>query len=273
MRPSLSRDIASAVFFADTRHFNSRKEELSARIAARAAATPCLVLSDEAFAFGEYMYITRQWQRQTVSDHDVIAHRLAALCGPATVTISLRAQPSFLKSIYKQGIKRGHVTEAFDDYISREIDALPHRSMLHTLRYDHCHAAYADRFGTNNVHLSLFEDSMQDFASYLRSFAQISGLDAEALISEWGGAHENVDRPRKERESVKRLRQVMPPALKRLFPTNAKKILREKLAKPAADVSFSSSQSHVIHDYFARANADLAITADINLIGKGYPLP
>jgi hypothetical protein len=222
MQPSLSLDIASAVFFSNTRHFNARRDTLAAQIADRAAATPCLFISDEAFTFAEHMFITTQWHRQSVSDHDVIANRLAQLCPGAQVMMSLRAQPAFLKSMYRQHAKRGSTSEPFQDHIARELDALPHRSMLHVLRYDHTQAAYADRFGTDRVHVSLFEDSTSDFSSYLHEVADISGLDAESLIAQWGGAHENTDRPLKMGKTGKNLQRLLPSRIGNLIPHSIK---------------------------------------------------
>jgi hypothetical protein len=273
LQPSLSLDIARAVLFANTRHFEAGRDALAAQIAARADKAGCLVISDEAFAFAEHMAITRQWQRQAVSDHDTVATRLAQLCPDAQVLMSFRAQPAFIKSMYRQNIKRDSITESFSDYVDREIDALPHRSMLHTLRYDHAFTAYADRFSADNVHTELFEDTKTDFEAYLHKVAKITRLDPQALIAQWGGAHENTDRPQKVSNSHKRLQRLMPSGLRKLAPVPLKALLRNRMVKPPVKIAYTPQQSQVIDRYFAQPNATLAQETGLNLHDKGYPMP
>lgn len=271
--PDLSLEIAWAALYVDTTRFEAMLPGLRARIAARAAATPCLVISDEAFTFVEYMTMGPHWPRQAVTDHAVTAERLARLCPGAAVLMSVREQTAFLDSFYRQKLKRMTADADFAEWVQREIGRLGQRSMLHALRYDEAVEAYAARFGANRVHVSAYETYRTDFGRYLDEVAGMTGLQPERLRAAWGGLHANPDLPkRRQRSVVKRLRTLTPAPLRRFLPGRLRAGLLDALAKPAPEVAMPEPAAEAIRAHFAAPNRALAECTGLDLEALGYPV-
>ena len=271
--PDLSLEIAWAALYVDTIRVEAMLPSLRARIAERAAATPCLVISDEAFTFVEYMTMGPHWPRQAVTDHAVTAERLSRLCPGAAVLMSVREQTAFLDSFYRQKLKRMAEDAEFTEWVGREIDRLGQRSMLHALRYDEAFDAYAARFGANRVHVSAYEIYRGDLGLYLDSVAGATGLDSQRLRAAWGGLHANPDRPkRRQRETVKRLRALIPAPLRGLLPERLRAGVLDALAKPAPAVIMPEAAADAIRDHFAVPNRTLADRTGLDLAALGYPI-
>ncbi len=268
LQPSPSLDMARAVLFADTERFEAMLPVLQEHVTAPDAA--CVMVSDEAFSFAEHMKIGRQWGRQVVSDHRVTAGRLARICPEARIMMSVRDQMSFLVSFYRQAIKGDGYKGSFDDYITAEIDALPHRSMLHLLRFDEVHAAYAEAFGAENLLISVYEAYRDDFGSYLDTVAGFCGLDAAELRSLWGGRHDNKAKARRESPQQKRLRQLVPPGLRKMAPSGMKRAINEALAKPPEPATFTAAQKEKISSYFSEPNACFAKDSGMDIAAFSY---
>lgn len=272
MQPSPSLEIARAVFFADTHRFQALCPNLRPQMQALADEAGCLIVSDEAFSFAEHMEIGQHWQRQTVTDHDQIARRLSEIFPGARVMMSVRNQIGFLQSFFHQTDKRGTADADFETVIDRELAALPHRSMLHLLRYDEVLEAYASRFGHGNLLISAFESYKADMAPYLDEVATFCGLDRQALQQAWGGSHLNTARKNPQRASVKRLRRLIPPGAGGLVPKVAKQRLWSALAAPQRSAEMRPDQKQALEAYFAAPNTAFAKATGLDLKGLGYPM-
>lgn len=273
MLPSLSLDIAGAVLFTDTRRFKQKAPELREKIAESASATPCLMLSDEAFSFAEHMEIGNHWRCNTITDHEVIADRLAQLCPKARVLMSTRNQLSFLQSYFRQRVKRNTMKDDFETFVAGTLAATPYRSILHALLYDEALEAYESQFGADRVMLSAYESYQCDFGSYLASVARFCELDPENLKKTWGGIHANKAKSHRERPTVRKLRSLIPRPLKKIMPKGIRSGLTRAFALPPVPTTFSGAQEKAIADFFAPSNAALAQRTGFDLDRWGYPLP
>ena len=269
MQPSPSLDMARAVLFADTQRFEEMLPKLQDHIKAPNAA--CVMVSDEAFSFAEHMKIGQHWGRQVITDHHVIAGRLAQICPDARVMISVRDQMAFLKSFFRQAIKKDGFQGSFNDYISIEIEALPYRSMLHLLRYDEVYDTYVENFGAENLMVSVYESYQDDFGSYLDATAGFCGLDASELRDLWGGRHANKAKTHRASSTQKRLRQIIPASLRQLAPGSMKRAINEALAKPPEPAEFTQVQEDTLTMYFSNSNAGFAQKSGLDIAGFGYP--
>ncbi|MEM9580563.1 MAG: sulfotransferase [Pseudomonadota bacterium] len=274
MEPSLSLDIAGAVFFSDTLRFADRAPALRDRIAAEAEGASCLMLSDEAFSFAEYMQIGTQWGCKTVTDHVVIADRIAALCPEAHVLMSTRNQLSFLQSFFRQTAKRRHAQERpFESFVDEMLAVLPHRSMLHALRYDEALRAYQGRFGADRVMVTPYESYSGDFGPYLTSVAQFCGLDPEAVALSWGGIHANKAHGSRERPGLRRARGLVPAPVRNLVPKALRKRVSAAAALPPLQATFTPAHKDSLTAFFAPSNAALTQQTGLDLAQWSYPLP
>ena len=271
LEPSISLDVARAVLFADTRRFEEAAPDLARRLAAMAEEKTCLVVSDEAFSFAEHMKIGRQWGRQVVTDHAVIAARLAQLAPEARIMMSVRHQLSFLQSFYRQSIKGDGFEGSFDDYISHEIAALPHRSMLHLLRFDETYDAYAARFDAGRILVSCYEAYIRDFGLYLDETAEFCGLQAAALREIWGGRHDNKAKRARPNKEVEALIRLVPPMLRKAIPEGPKKALKRKTSRPPEPAEFTEAQRTELVSWFAPSNQALVAATGLDLAAHDYP--
>ena len=185
--------------------------------------------------------------------------------------MSVRAQPAFLQSWYLQTEKRRKGMEPFTDFVGRELAALSSRSMLHALRYDETHDAYASRFGAGNVRVFVHEDSVRDFAGYLRQVSDLCGIDPEAALQTWGGEHRNARKTQRQNPSLRRVKRLLPGA-SLLLPRALKDRVNAATAVPATSTEFTAEQEAAIRTWFAAPNRALEKAAGISLEGKGYPL-
>ncbi|MBM9593910.1 sulfotransferase [Roseitranquillus sediminis] len=270
LQPSDSLEIARAVFFADTRRFEAMLPDLRTRLARHAAASPCVFVSDEAFAFAEHMVLGRKWQRQVVTDHETVAERLSRIAPGAGILFSVREQVSLLESFYRQHVKIDALSEPFGSYIQREIDALPHRSMLHHLRYDEVFSAYRQRFG-DRILVSVYEAYAQDFGGYLDDVARFCGMDAAGLRASWQGRrlNENVVYG----AFTGRLRRHVPDRLLATLSPARRQAIRRRLSRGPAEVAWSGAQRQAVAAHFERPNATFAWQAGLDLERFGYILP
>lgn len=272
--PSLSLAVTRAALYLDTRRFEAALPALRDAIAAEAAGARCLVISDEAFTFAEYMVMGEHWPRGRVTDHDVIAGRLARLAPGAGILVSLREQADFLQSYYRQRVKRQMEDAPIAEWMGRELDRLDGRSMLHTVRYDEMYDAYAAHFDPADIHVWVYEAYRGDFGAYLDEVSGVLGLDGAALRAEWGGRHANPDRVnRRNRASVMRLRGMVPEGLRAVLPTGLKSAVMDGLSKTPPDTRMPDETRRAIRAYFATPNHAFAERTGIDLASHGYAMP
>lgn len=271
MSPSLSLELARCAFFCDSRSFREEAPGLRGKIASAAAGKRCIFVSDEAFSFAEYMKIGLHWQRQVITDHEVVAGRLVALFPDATILISIRGQLDFLKSFYSQSVKVEHVSEDFDSYVEREIAAVCHRSMLSALDYGRVHDAYAGAFGKDRVRISVYEDYRASFDAYLRHVARLSGLDEDSVLRAWGNRHENQTPPRMESRVADWCARNIPGPVRTILPASTRERLRNLVSRPAAPPQFSARQRAFLDAHFAPLNERFQAMTGIALPPASYP--
>lgn len=271
LSPSLSLELARCVFFCDSRSFREEASGLRDRIATAAAGKNCIFVSDEAFSFAEYMKIGLHWQRQVITDHEVVAGRLAALFPGATVLMSIRGQLDFLKSFYNQSVKVEHVSEDFDSYVEREIGAVRHRSMLNALDYGRVHDAYAGAFGADRLHISIYEDYRASFEAYLRDVARLSGLDEDSVLRAWGNRHENQTPPRMESRVADWCARNIPGPVRAILPASSREALRNLVSRPAPPPRYSAQQREFLHAHFAPLNEKFQAITGLALPPASYP--
>jgi len=268
-RKDLSSDIARAVLFADSRRFEALAPGIRQRLS-QAAAEGGVFCSDEAFTFAEHMKIVSHWGRQAVTDHEVVANRLAALAPGAEVLVSIRNQLDLLASYFNQLVKVEFADTDFEGFLAREVAALPHRSMLHLLRYDEMHEAYARAFGAERVHVTLFEAQAADYAGYLDAVAAVCDLPAEALRAAWGGGHSNealAEDPR-----ARALRRALPGWLKAAMPAGLVARIRGATMRRQAPAVYEPGRRAMLEDHFAASNAAMAERTGLDLGAAGYPV-
>lgn len=269
--PSLSLAVTHAALYLDSRRFEAALPALREVITAMAGSARAMVISDEAFTFAEYMAMGDHWPRGRITDHDVIAARLARLAPGAGIMVSLREQADFMQSYYRQRVKRQMEDAPVAEWMTRELGRLDGRSMLHTVRYDEMYDAYAAHFDPARIHVWLYEAYRGDFGGYLDEVSGVLGLDGAALRAEWGGLHANPDRPnRRNRASVMRLRGLLPEGLRAVLPEGFKTAIMDGLAKATPDTRMPDDTRAAIRAYFAEPNAALARRTGLDLAGHGY---
>jgi hypothetical protein len=219
------------------------------------------------------MEIGHHWRCNPITDHEVIADRLAQLCPEAKVLMATRNQFSFLQSFFRQRVKRNSINVDFETFIAGTLAATAHRSMLHALLYDEALEAYESRFGADRVMLSAYESYQSDFGSYLASVARFCELDPAALTKAWGGVHANKAKSHRERPSVRKLRSIIPRPLKKMVPKKIRSELALAVALPPVPTTFSGAHEKAIAAFFAPSNGALARRTGFDLDQWGYPLP
>ena len=253
MTDTPSTELARRVFFSDRHDFRAKLPGLRDRMAAFPDAPTPVFVSDEAFSFAEHMQIGSRWQRQVVTDHEEVAERLAAVFPGARVVMSTRWQIDLLRSFYRQSVEVGHVSERFETYVDREIEAADHRSMLTALDYGRAHAAYAAAFGRERVHVFRFEEARADFAGYLRAVAGIAGIAGARLVEAWGGRCENVSPASPDRRAAGPARW-LPRLVGRIVPSRARGSMGPLRRGSVPDTSLRPDQERFPSDRFTAAN-------------------
>lgn len=131
------------------------------------------------------------------TDKAVIADRLHALFPEARVFFTIRRQQDVLPAWYLQKcqkyLRSGHFV-SFDDWWAIK-SKRPHRSILDDLRYGDVIAAYAERFGRENVAVFLYEQLTEDAGVFCRQLATFLGVDATVFEQLLGAGHANPTIP------------------------------------------------------------------------------
>ena len=149
-----------------------------------------LVISDEAFTFGEFMLRGPQWCLQ--SNHSAMANRIQKILGNVDIFIVLRNQVDWLISWHRQGLKTGKYLEThFKRWLDREIG--PHRDHLYSLLdYDSLYNAYSGIFGRDHVHVYFYENYKDKFELLAGQMAQVMNIDSHHAMRSLAGAAKNV---------------------------------------------------------------------------------
>lgn len=131
------------------------------------------------------------------TDKLVIADRLHALFPEARVFFTIRRQQDVLPAWYLQKcqkyLRNGHFV-SFDDWWAIK-SKRPHRSILDDLRYGDVIAAYAERFGRDNVAVFLYEQLTEDAGAFCHELAAFLGVDAAVFEQLLSAGHANPTIP------------------------------------------------------------------------------
>ncbi|MEX0450725.1 sulfotransferase [Spiribacter sp. 218] len=134
-----------------------------------------VMISDEALSMGEFMLRATRWP--VSSDHARTARRARGLIGDAHVFLVLRNQADWLESWHRQGLKTGKYAETrFARWLERDLGAAASR-LYELLRYDRLYHAWADAFGPERVHVSLYEEYSARFPDLAVTMVEAIGAD------------------------------------------------------------------------------------------------
>jgi len=149
-----------------------------------------LVISDEAFTFGEFMLRGPQWNLQ--SNHHTMANRIQRVLGNVSIFMVLRNQADWLVSWHRQGLKTGKYIEThFKRWLDKDIGS--HRNHLYSLLdYDSLYNSYSEVFGRDHVHVYLYENYQDQFELLAEQMAQVMNIDSKHAIRSIAGAAKNV---------------------------------------------------------------------------------
>lgn len=137
--------------------------------------TKALVISDEALSLGAFMSRAQLWE--IPSDHRAIAERTRELLGDADIAIVLRNQLDWLISWHRQGLKSRRYTEpSIDDWLNGSF-ADRAEELYSLLDFEDLYASYTDVFGSDRVHVWLYESYRDRFYDLAFEMASIGGFD------------------------------------------------------------------------------------------------
>jgi hypothetical protein len=272
MKPSLSLEVARAVFFADRARFRGAAPGLRDAVAALAAERDCLFISDEAFTFNEHMLIGDLWGQATVTDHEEIAERLSAIAPDARILVTIREQCDFLESFFFQDIKKGRPDIGFDSYLDREMGKRAQRGMLNLLRYDEVVEAYGAAFAPDRVTVFAHEANKADFAAYLGRVAEIVGVSGEAMLAAWAGRHMNARKTRRKTSpALRAIKRLTPRSLRAALPEAARGAMRERFTEEETPQEvWTAPRRQAVRALFGESNRRTAALSGLDLESLGY---
>lgn len=213
-----------------------------------------VVISDEALSCGEFMLRATNWDIRT--DHSAVARKIRDILGVVDIIVVLRNQTDWLISWYKQGLKTGkYVSTSFADWFDRELGERRDR-LCGLLHYDRLYGAYVDVFGAARVHVFIYEQYSDDFASLAGEIARRIGVDDAAAaslardtaINVTGAQYETAPPILKRIAGVGPLRQIV-----NLVPAKLRRALRVKRQYPTTNREELAAQMRM----FAKGNRDL----------------
>lgn len=114
------------------------------------------------------------------ADRYLMAERLRAVFGPATILMTLRRQQDLLSALYFQALGTGRAPIKYPDWVQQ---FLYHRGKenFDLLNYFTLMEAYVRAFGRENVHVFLYEQMRDDRDAYARRLALILDVDGETV--------------------------------------------------------------------------------------------
>jgi len=214
-----------------------------------------LVISDEAFTFGEFMLRGPQWSLQ--SNHPAMANRIQKILGNVDIFIVLRNQVDWLISWHRQGLKTGKYHEThFKRWLDREIG--PHRDHLYSLLdYDSLYNAYSGIFGRDHVHVYFYENYKDQFELLAGQMAQVMNIDSHHAMRSLAGAAKNVTGEHflSPSTTLKKLVNTKPlRAVLSVIPGSIKEAARRLLSGEQKYLEMGENEKVEILNYFAESN-------------------
>jgi len=221
---------------------------------------PSVVVSDEAFSFGEFMLRAKMWPIDSTPEN--VSARTKQILGNARILIVLRNQLDWLISWHRQGLKTGKYTEIkFERWLKHDLGSTRRDRLFELLDYSRLVSAYTDQFGPKYVDVRFYEDFRGDFPRLASEIAQtlhLDATDAHHLLATLPAA--NVTPP---------AFRGLPPELHRLartaagravldhMPKRYRTVLRELFVRNRAYDNLEDSTSKEIRSHFQASNFDL----------------
>lgn len=261
---------------ADRRRFHENRLAIQRYIEPEAGDSRVTVVSDESLSMAEYTTLRQQrWGMQLSSDHEEMARRIAEAFHDPLVLIVIREQTGFLESLYAQHIKTQGVhanpPDVMDQWIEKEIDNAPYRSLVNLLKYEEMYEAYTALLGRSRVAVLAFEEMVhapETFASRLAYTLDINVNDTIRLLH---SEHRNARRHSFSPGYLRSIRQNQILKVGRLLmPPRFRQWVYEKAAIPTPRFSPSSRQR--IAEFFAPHNRRFEEMTEYRLQEFGYPI-
>jgi hypothetical protein len=230
-----------------------------------------LVISDEAFTFGEFMLRGPQWNLQ--SNHHTMANRIQKVLGNVEIFMVLRNQVDWLISWHRQGLKTGKYLETnFKRWLDRDIG--PNRDHLYSLLdYDSLYNAYCGIFGQDHVHVYLYENFKERFELLAEQMARTMNIDSDHAIRHMVGAAKNVTGEHFQAPSAtfkKLIRKQPARAILSIIPGSIKEAARRLMSAPQKYLDMSEEDKAEIANYYLESNRQLLKKINPQTLPKGY---
>jgi hypothetical protein len=230
-----------------------------------------LVISDEAFTFGEFMLRGPNWN--LLSNHHDMANRIQKVLGNVEIFIVLRNQVDWLISWHRQGLKTGKYIETnFQRWLDKDIGRK--RDHLYSLLdYDSLYNAYSGTFGRDRVHVYLYENYKGQFENLAEQMAQVMNIDPKHAIRSVTGAARNVTGENFQTPSatLKKLFRKQPArAILSIIPGSIKEAARRLLSGEQKYLEVDEKDKADITNYFADSNRKLFKKIQLSAEPPGY---
>jgi hypothetical protein len=217
--------------------------------------------------------------RLTGADRVVIARRLHQLFPKAKLHVTLRRQEDVIASLYCHLRAEGMLPNIpFPRWIEQQRRRLDVESVFQRFDYASLLEEYSRLFGTENVHVQLYEDFAEDPHAWLRTFAAHAGLDPEKTASLLDTADPDAHRNQrltKREVAWKDARKLLPklPPLDQLTGSRAKTTLKSWLAEgEKLDAAWGPEERAFLREHYAPKNRAVADRFDLPLARHGYAL-
>jgi len=201
----------------------------------------------------------------------MLAERLAEAYGPAKVVAVLRNQLDWLSSRYVHNyVKPVPETRLnFDDWLVTHWwrDTFSYR---HHADFDTMLRVYEGVFGSENVHVLLFEDLVADKATFVTELAGIANINAAEAVSLTAEAHN--EKRAHNLGYIRRRFGILPRVSFRKYLPAMTYDAISKLFGGRMTPSYSEAWRREIEDYYRIGNARVAKRYGIDLGGRGYPV-
>jgi len=230
-----------------------------------------LVISDEAFTFGEFMLRGPNWNLH--SNHHLMANRIQKVLGNVEIFMVLRNQVDWLTSWHRQGLKTGKYIETqFKRWLDKDIG--PHRDHLYSLLdYESLYKAYCEVFGRDHVHVYLYENYKDQFELLAAEMARVMNINSKQAIRSIENSAKNVteDYFQTPSATLKKLIRTKPlRAALSIIPNPIKESARRLLSGEKKYLKMDEKDKIEITNYFLDSNKRLLQKIDPPAIPKGY---
>jgi len=231
-----------------------------AHISKALAHKPSVVVSDEAFTFGEFMLRAKTWPIDSTPEN--VSARTKRILGNARILIVLRNQPDWLISWHRQGLKTGKYTETkFERWLKHDLGSARRDRLFELLDYNRLVSAYVDQFGASYVDVRFYEDFRGDFprlASEITNTLDLDATEAHHLLANLPAANVTPSAFRGLPPELHRLaRTGTGRAVLDRVPKRYRSVLRELFVRNRTYANIEETTSYQIRAHFRTSNSAL----------------